>query len=71
MRTDRPIATLQQKFPYELQTNRAAFEVLLDDRSKILFLPLQTGGFTLQLWKSGTAKDGHGLLSGSAFSESV
>jgi hypothetical protein len=68
MRPDRPIATLQQVFPYELQANRATFEVQLDDNSRICFLPLSAGGVALQVWRAGMAKDGHGfLLSGSAF----
>ena len=65
MRTDRPIATLQQKFPYKLQTNRAAYELKLDDNSKLLFIPVQHG-LAVQVWRQGQARDGHGyLLAGS------
>jgi hypothetical protein len=67
MRTDRPIATLQHKFPLELQTNRAAFELKLDDNSKLLFIPLQSKNIAIQCWRPGQARDGHGyLLAGSA-----
>jgi hypothetical protein len=63
----RPIATLQTKFPYELQESRAAFELQLDDNSKLLFIPLQSGSIAVQCWRPGQARDGQGfLLSGSA-----
>jgi hypothetical protein len=63
----RPLARLRERFPLAVQANRAAFEVLLDDNSKVLFLPLHAGGFALQVWRAGMARDGHGfLLSGSA-----
>jgi hypothetical protein len=64
--SSRPLARLQQVFPYELQTNRAAFELKLDDNSKILFIPLQSGSVAVQCWRPGQARDNHGyLLAGS------
>jgi hypothetical protein len=53
--------------PVELRPEKAAFELRLDDRSKLVFIPLRGGGLSIQSWRPGQARDGHGfLLSGSA-----
>jgi hypothetical protein len=63
---DKPLARLQQVFPYELQASTAAYELMLDDRSKLVFIRLRTGAVAIQTWRAGQAQDRHGyLLAGS------
>jgi hypothetical protein len=65
-KSSRPLARLQQVFPYALQATNAAHELKLDDNSKVLFIPLRAGGVVRQVWRAGMARDGHGyLLAGS------
>jgi hypothetical protein len=62
----KPLATLSQVMPVELQASHAAYELMLDDRSKLVFIRLRTGAVAIQTWRAGQARDGHGyLLAGS------
>jgi hypothetical protein len=64
----KPIAALRDVMPVELQASNAAYELSLDDRSRLLFIPLPAGGVAIQSWRPGTDRCGHGyLLAGSAF----
>jgi hypothetical protein len=63
----KPIAPLREVMPVALQASTAAYELLLDDRSKLVFIRLRTGAVAIQTWRTGPARDGHDyLLAGSA-----
>lgn len=59
---EQKLGTMEDKFPAELRPNQAAYEVVLDDRSKIVFVPLRAGGVAIQSWRSRSNRDGHGYL---------
>jgi hypothetical protein len=63
---EKPLARLAEVMPVELQAGQAALELVLDDRSKLVFIRLRTGAVAIQTWRPGQARDGHGyLLAGS------
>jgi hypothetical protein len=49
-------------FPAELQERKATFELPLDDRSKLTFALTQGGSLSIQCWRPGSDRYGHGFL---------